>query len=321
MNSLVSVIIPTYNRAHLLEQTLESIVKQTYKDWECIVVDDGSTDNTNELMRIFCEKDTRFQYFKRPKEILKGVNSCRQYGFEKSKGTYVQWFDSDDIMTKDKLELKVSIIKNERFDAVIGNFNYFRGEYQLKVTKEFNNFNTKSIIVDYVSGICLLNFQSILWRRSSLNMAFLKSELSYAEDVYFIFNQLIQSDFKFECIDKVLFSVRKHERALTTSFKNNNRLLIFDELYVREEIWKKVQHSKKLNYLNNSSLYMYLKSIKYLVRLKDFRLVKVKMLYLKKETPNSYFFLFAQLFFLIVMFKYFGKGMTAYQKSINSLLK
>ena len=59
---LVSIIIPAYNRAHLIGETLDSVLAQTYINWECIVIDDGSNDNTSELLAEYCKKDNRFQY-------------------------------------------------------------------------------------------------------------------------------------------------------------------------------------------------------------------------------------------------------------------
>ena len=114
MNSpLISIIIPTYNRAHLIGETLDSILLQTYPNWECIVVDDGSADNTADVMRDNIKNDNRFQYHQRPDNRKKSPNSCRNYGFELSKGEYIKWFDSDDIMLPYLLEKQISsFVKN-----------------------------------------------------------------------------------------------------------------------------------------------------------------------------------------------------------------
>ena len=85
MPDLISIIIPTYNRSHLLGETLDSVLIQTYRNWECIVVDDGSTDYTPELMEFYIRKDSRFSFYRRPEEKAKGANACRNYGFEKSR--------------------------------------------------------------------------------------------------------------------------------------------------------------------------------------------------------------------------------------------
>ena len=125
---LVSIIIPTYNRSHLIGETLDSVLAQTYQNWECIVVDDGSTDNTDEMMAEYCEKDSRIKYFHRPKEHLSGGCGARNYGFEVSKGDYIQWFDSDDLMMPKKLEIKVNTILERKVDFIISKTRYYNRE-------------------------------------------------------------------------------------------------------------------------------------------------------------------------------------------------
>ena len=93
MNPLVSIIIPTFNRYDYIGETLESVIMQTYRNWECIIVDDGSSDYTSQLIDFYCEKDNRFKYFTRTKDLTKGANSCRNLGFKKSSGKYIQWLE------------------------------------------------------------------------------------------------------------------------------------------------------------------------------------------------------------------------------------
>ena len=104
---VVSIIIPTYNREELLEGTLQSIQQQQYSDWECLLVDDGSTDQTKQLAQRYVTMDSRFRWFERPASIKKGANGCRNFGFLKSSGHYVMWFDSDDVLHPDLLSIKV----------------------------------------------------------------------------------------------------------------------------------------------------------------------------------------------------------------------
>lgn len=125
MTPLVSIIIPTYNRAHLISETLDSVLVQTYQNWECIVIDDGSTDSTSVLMETYIKKDNRFKYHHRPNSRLPGGNAARNYGFELSKGEYINWFDSDDLMVVDKLALKVEALLKPNIDFVISKTKYF----------------------------------------------------------------------------------------------------------------------------------------------------------------------------------------------------
>lgn len=123
--SLVSIIIPTYNRAHLIHETLDSVLAKTYTNWQCIIVNDGSTDNTDEVVGEYLKKDKRFQYRHRPKDRLPGDNSTRNYGLELSKGAFVNWFDSNDLMHKNFVLLKMKAINSSEVDFVYCNNKIF----------------------------------------------------------------------------------------------------------------------------------------------------------------------------------------------------
>ncbi|MFT5892137.1 MAG: glycosyltransferase involved in cell wall biosynthesis, partial [Dokdonia sp.] len=103
MDVKISIIIPAYNREAIIGETLRSIQKQTFTNWECIVVDDGSSDATFQVVTAFAKADSRIKLHKRPEQLLKGANACRNYGFEMSEGAYVNWFDSDDLMLETHL--------------------------------------------------------------------------------------------------------------------------------------------------------------------------------------------------------------------------
>lgn len=145
-NPLVSVIIPTLNRAHLIGETLDSVLAQTYQNWECIVVDDGSTDHTPEVMAGYIANDARFQYHHRPKDRLPGGNAARNYGFEVSKGEYIQWFDSDDLMVPEKLELEATALTKYDVDFVVSKTKYFN-----RVNNSFFNYDFKTSDVTFES--------------------------------------------------------------------------------------------------------------------------------------------------------------------------
>ena len=117
---LVSIIIANYNRAHLIEETLDSIKNQSYTFFECIIVDDGSTDDSVNVIQNWIHSDDRFQFFERPKSIRKGANACRNWGFkEKCKGDLIKFFDSDDIMLKDHIKISVQHIIEKNLDFVV----------------------------------------------------------------------------------------------------------------------------------------------------------------------------------------------------------
>jgi glycosyltransferase involved in cell wall biosynthesis len=96
-NPKVSIIMATYNRAHFIVETLVSIQNQTFLDWECIIVDDGGTDNTKEVIKPIIEEDKRFLYVQRDDIYQKGLPGCRNNGLDIAKGDYIIFFDDDDI--------------------------------------------------------------------------------------------------------------------------------------------------------------------------------------------------------------------------------
>lgn len=111
-NPKVSVIIPTYNRAHPVGRAIESVLNQTYQDFELIVVDDGSTDNTEEIIKEFQLKDNRIIYLKHDEN--KGGSAARNTGIKASKGEYIAFLDSDDEWLPEKLEIEIRILNDDR---------------------------------------------------------------------------------------------------------------------------------------------------------------------------------------------------------------
>ena len=167
-SSLVSVIIPTYNRAHLILETLNSIKVQTYTNWECIVVDDGSTDETKDVLTIFCLKDARFQYHHRPDSRPKGANSCRNYGFEFSNGDYINWFDSDDVMHKDKLQVQVLALENSKFNFSVCQTLVFENSIKNIIGLRHEIIYSDTSFEDYLALKIVWMTPSAMWKKHFL---------------------------------------------------------------------------------------------------------------------------------------------------------
>jgi glycosyltransferase involved in cell wall biosynthesis len=104
---LISVVVPTYNRAHLLGQTIQSVLAQTYTHWELIIVDDGSDDDTESLLEAFHE--ARIKYFRLDHTGILG--KVRNYGIQRCSGQFVAFLDSDDLWRPDKLHLQLSLFQ------------------------------------------------------------------------------------------------------------------------------------------------------------------------------------------------------------------
>ncbi|WBV55544.1 glycosyltransferase family A protein [Chryseobacterium sp. Chry.R1] len=102
MNPEISIIVPCYNQAQFLDECLETVLDQNYENWECIIVNDGSPDNTEEIAKKWIEKDPRFQYIYKENG---GLSSARNAGIEISKGTWILPLDADDKISSRYLDL------------------------------------------------------------------------------------------------------------------------------------------------------------------------------------------------------------------------
>lgn len=109
MSPLVSILIPAYNRAALIGDTLESVRKQRYENFECLVVDDGSTDTTPEVVAGYQAQDPRFRLLRRDR-LPKGAPVCRNIGLEHAAGDYVVFLDSDDVLAETCLENRMAVV-------------------------------------------------------------------------------------------------------------------------------------------------------------------------------------------------------------------
>lgn len=104
---MVSIIVPSYNCAHLIAETIDSVINQTYKDFELIIIDDGSTDNTQEILSNY--SDSRIRIIK---DENHGVSYARNHGLDEAKGEYITFTDADDILEPTYLESLVNAIQN-----------------------------------------------------------------------------------------------------------------------------------------------------------------------------------------------------------------
>jgi glycosyltransferase involved in cell wall biosynthesis len=169
-----SIIIPTYNRSSLLQELLEHFMLQTFTDFELIVIDDGGTDNSEEIVLGF--SDSRFRYYKKSNG---GVSSARNFGITKAGGQYINFFDSDDLVYPNHLEeARNFFLSNPGSDVVI--FDYDWGDRARKKTRLISNRykdpNRAIRYQNYISTNC------IFIERSLTNSLGFNEQLTISED-------------------------------------------------------------------------------------------------------------------------------------------
>lgn len=229
---LISIIIPTYNRSEYLTECLNSVLNQNYKHWECLVIDDGSTDDTEQVVKRFVNSDSRIKYFKRTRNYKPGGCGARNYGLDLSTGDYINWFDSDDVMLPEFLEYKIEILEPQ-LNMMIASHTVV--DEQLNFIKTVDLKVQKTIFKDYL--LWKENFpvitHDILFKKDFL----LKNSFRFNENILRgqeteLFRRIFlitkQEDYKIN--NKPGFLYRQHAGSKTGEDKAHNKKFIKDKI-------------------------------------------------------------------------------------------
>ena len=285
MTYLISIIIPNYNRESLIGQTLDSIISQTYQNWECIIVDDVSTDNSLLKIKEYSKKDKRFKVFQRSIDYPKGANVCRNIGLEKAKGDYIIFFDSDDLMKENHVEEKIKLISSGDFNFAITKTEYFNNPQNIDQIYYQGLFDY-SITADHFiqKKICWLTCDPIIKSKIAKSIRFTEKNQSAEEYNYFVKLLLTTEKGKFK--DIVLSHRRFHDESYQANLKSTLEVAKNNFNYYYDT-YLEVKNNK--NITKNSKRFLIAEASKVLY--KNIHLLN------KKEKINLYFFLLEEFGF------------------------
>jgi glycosyltransferase involved in cell wall biosynthesis len=290
---LVSVIVPTYNSAKYIQETIKSILKQTYTNIEIIVVDDGSTDDTREVLKPYITKNQISYIYQENKK----QGAARNNGIRNSRGELIALLDADDLWLPEKLELQVQLFVHKEVGLVYAGIIKFNDkDSRIVKTSDFNRF-FKGYVFDslFDSDMCFIANSSAVIRKSCLaEMDCTNGTGPYWEDLscasnedYHLFLRLAKK-FKVEYVPKHLVRYRLHDAnsskdkiknlmATIVTIKNISSLYSIPAKMTRIKIsryylaigynYRKTSKLKALNY--------YFKSMRYHIRFEHFRLIVV----------------------------------------------
>lgn len=150
--NLVSIIMPTYNCGQFIEETINTVINQTYKNWELIIVDDCSKDNTREIVDKFILKDDRIKYF--TFDTNQGAAKARTKAMELANGSYMAFLDSDDLWKKDKLKKQIQFMQENNYNFSCTAYEQIdeRGNSLNKIIKPKKEANYNRILLDCPVG-------------------------------------------------------------------------------------------------------------------------------------------------------------------------
>lgn len=268
---MISVIIPTYNRGYIVKSAIESILNQSYKNIELIIVDDGSTDNTQEVVNSI--KDERIKYIRYDNN--KGACYARNIGIKASQGEYITFHDSDDYCYKDRIKLQYENIQKNDADIDFCNFDIYCEDKFLHHSLD-NKMEKLIKKHGYYQAVCYRNFvgtPTILVKKEILSKYLFDENLARFQDYDLILR--IFANQKISHTNKVLLRQNVQKNSITKNNekglealniminKNSNNNLLKSTLYIMCANMYSSEHKKEIRDC-------YKKSLKCKFRLKVF---------------------------------------------------
>ena len=235
MNILVSIIVPCYNQSHFLNESLQSVLDQTYVDWECIIVNDGSLDNTESISQKWCEKDNRFSYLYKENG---GLSSARNAGITQSDGEYILPLDADDYIHKDYLSKLVPKLYQDDSLAIVSCYSEFFKKSLNNIIFELKPEGTTYHYLLYVNQLIATSlFRKICWEEVGGYDETMKKGF---EDWEF-WIAITKRGWKYKVIEEFLFYYRKSKKSMLVDTLNNhaesNKEYIYKkhrEIYIKD---------------------------------------------------------------------------------------
>lgn len=206
----ISIIVPIYNSEKYLKKCIDSLVNQTKKEVEFILVNDGSSDNSEKIIKEY--NDKRIKYFKNKNQ---GIGKTRNFGIEKATGKYIMFIDSDDYIDKNACKILYKEIENEKADLIV--FDYYRVkkkqniEVKIPTFKATNLRKNNELLLNINLGPCNKIYRSSLIKSNDIKF---EENLKY-EDTLFVVKTIYNAS-KIVKIDKTLHYYVIHDKSETT---------------------------------------------------------------------------------------------------------
>ena len=254
MNKLVSIIMPAFNVAKYIAPSIESVKKQSYSNWELLIVNDGSTDHTEEVIQSYLLKDSRIRYFFQPN---KGQGAARNLALKHANGDFIAFLDSDDLWLPKKLEKQVKILTNDENIDLLFSSGFIFDESGIiesfHVKEQFwseeNGAVEKFIEKNRIPILSVLVKKKTIDEASGFNI---DRRIQNAED-YYLWIKLLLNGAKFMGISDKLVKYRKHQEQATFNISSQylKEVNVLKELFKGNSQYERVvQRSIKQKYYN-----------------------------------------------------------------------
>ena len=239
MNPKVSIITASFNYENFIKETIESVLNQTFKDWEMIIVDDGSSDNSVNVIKEYCQKDSRIKLFTHPNNENRGLGETLKLGIKNSSADYLVFLESDDTISENYIGQKFKIFaqypsvgflyNNIQF---IGDERYFFNKTMRKINKYWEEHDYPHCISDLLHiGNYIPTFSCVMLKKDFLTGCdFNPPKMAYLD--YWLWAQICtKTDFYYT--KEKLTNWRKHGESYIRKDQKNNLIIFefFKQLY------------------------------------------------------------------------------------------
>lgn len=248
----VSIITASYNYAQYIEEAIKSVISQSYQDWELLIVDDGSSDNSVEIIKQYCEKDGRIKLFQHENGQNKGLKETILLGLSHATGDWVAFLESDDVLLADNLQKKVEIIKKYPYVKLIFNkMSYLCETPESKKPKKFHDKHQRrlakmhfprNMFYNFYVRNMILSFSCVMVEAKALNAADFDTTNDILLDWWLWISLSQKNDFYY--VDEELTAWRLHEKSYISQNDAKKRHLIPRKAYFK--IFKKTLNPKIL---------------------------------------------------------------------------
>ena len=213
MRDLISIVLPVYNGARFLKDSIDSVIAQTHQNWELLILDDCSTDETPEIAKEYQATDSRIQYYRNEKNLKLPGNLNK--GFSLAKGEYLTWTSDDNRFRPNALERMLEVLQEKKVGLVCASYQVIdENDKELHVIR-VRNESKGSVLGSNVVGACFLYTREVYETVGDYD-----TQLFLVED--WDFWQRVIMRFPFYAIDETLYDYRWHEASLTST-KNKVR--------------------------------------------------------------------------------------------------
>lgn len=299
MKETVSVILPVYNGENYIERCIHSIINQTYRALEIIIVDDGSSDATYQICTRYAKQDNRITVYRRENE---GVSAARNYGLQQATGNYIQFVDADDYLKKNATELLYRRMKKENADMVVCSYMRLIGRFTIPsdILELPGNYTKKQYLIHTLKDPGH-HYYGVVWNKLYRNDVIKKQKIQFRRDVTlgedFIFNlEYMQYANK---ISVILSHLYYYNNVNGNSLSRQNQKTIAicrDELHNREKIYAYYREVFQKNFLYDTYhhkmeeywLKFYVRQLHFVNGLEDEWSREEKEVWLKEVTEHTY---------------------------------